>query len=277
MNRKFILLLSLLIVVVGIIGILINIDNDEKKLYNSSELDSEKEVNIALAQSTHDLPSGTILRRQDYAIKKLSVKESSELVESNISNSTDINSYLLKENVLSGSYLTKNMLISPDSDEFNHLILKKGNVIYKFNLKKQDEYLLDSLNIGDWLSFQLRTLETDKRKGMNNGTTINKKGMNDRQRQSYSLSKLIQKMEIVRIKKYSESELSEINGKNQKTEETLSGYIEVIINMQDLDLIYLAEASGEIILTPSIDDEKHKSKYLHDILPELRTIRELRG
>ncbi|ELY5306608.1 tight adherance operon protein, partial [Yersinia enterocolitica] len=113
MNRKFILLLSLLIVVVGIIGILINIDNDEKKLYNSSELDSEKEVNIALAQSTHDLPSGTILRRQDYAIKKLSVKESSELVESNISNSTDINSYLLKENVLSGSYLTKNMLISP--------------------------------------------------------------------------------------------------------------------------------------------------------------------
>lgn len=125
MNRKFILLLSLLIVVVGIIGILINIDNDEKKLYNSSELDSEKEVNIALAQSTHDLPSGTILRRQDYAIKKLSVKESSELVESNISNSTDINSYLLKENVLSGSYLTKNMLISPDSDEFNHLILKK--------------------------------------------------------------------------------------------------------------------------------------------------------
>lgn len=70
MNRKFILLLSLLIVVVGIIGILINIDNDEK-LYNSSELDSEKEVNIALAQSTHDLPSGTILRRQDYAIKTL--------------------------------------------------------------------------------------------------------------------------------------------------------------------------------------------------------------
>ena len=41
MNRKFILLLSLLIVVDGIIGILINIDNDEKKLYNSSELDSD--------------------------------------------------------------------------------------------------------------------------------------------------------------------------------------------------------------------------------------------
>ncbi|MFL4556655.1 tight adherance operon protein [Yersinia kristensenii] len=277
MNRKFILLLSLLIVIVGIVGILINIDNDEKKIYNSLELDSEKEVNIVLAQSTHDLPFGTILRRQDYAIKKLSVKESSELVKSNISSSTDINSYLLKENVLSGSYLTKNMLISPDSDEFNHLILKKGNVIYKFNLKKQDEYLLDSLNIGDWLSFQLRTLETDKRKGMNNGITINKKGMNDRQRQSYSLNKLIPKMEIARIKKYSESELSEINGKNQKTEEILSGYIEVIINMQDLDLIYLAEASGDIILTPSIDDEKNKSKYLHDILPELRTIRELRG
>ncbi|HDL6515583.1 TPA: tight adherance operon protein, partial [Yersinia enterocolitica] len=169
------------------------------------------------------------------------------------------------------------MLATPDSDEFNHLVLKKGNVIYKFNLKKKDEYLLDSLNTGDRLSFQLITLETDKRKGMENGTTINKKGMNDRQRQNYSLNKLIQSMEIIRIKKYSKDELTEINDKNRKTEEMLIGYIDVIIDMQDLDLIYLAEASGEIILTPTIGGEDDKSKHLYDILPELRTIRELRG
>ncbi|HDM8439980.1 TPA: tight adherance operon protein [Yersinia enterocolitica] len=279
MNRKFILLLSLLIVAVGIVGILINTDNDndKKNTQDSTELNREQDTNIALAISTHDIPSGTILTANDYAIKKLLVKESSELVKSNISSSADINRHLLKENVLAGSYLTKDMLATPDSDEFNHLVLKKGNVIYKFNLKNQDEYLLDSLNTGDRLSFQLITLETDKRKGMENGTTINKKGMNDRQRQNYSLNKLIQSMEIIRIKKYSKDELAEINGKNRKTEEMLIGYIDVIIDMQDLDLIYLAEASGEIILTPTIGGEDDKSKHLYDILPELRTIRELRG
>ncbi|HDL8356379.1 TPA: tight adherance operon protein, partial [Yersinia enterocolitica] len=76
---------------------------------------------------------------------------------------------------------------------------------------------------------------------------------------------------------YSKDELLEINGKNRKTEEMLIGYIDVIIDMQDLDLIYLAEISGEIILTPTIGDEDDKSKHLYDILPELRTIRELRG
>lgn len=274
MNRKFILLLSLLIVAVGI---LINTDNDQKNTQDSTELNREQDTNIALAISTHDLPSGTILTENDYAIKKLLLKESNELVKSNISSSADINRHLLKENVLAGSYLTKDMLATPDSDEFNHLVLKKGNVIYKFNLKKKDEYLLDSLNTGDRLSFQLITLETDKRKGMENGTTINKKGMNDRQRQNYSLNKLIQSMEIIRIKKYSKDELTEINDKNRKTEEMLIGYIDVIIDMQDLDLIYLAEASGEIILTPTIGGEDDKSKHLYDILPELRTIRELRG
>ncbi|WP_432322980.1 tight adherance operon protein [Yersinia enterocolitica] len=277
MNRKFILLLSLLIVAVGIVGILINTDNDQKNTQDSTELNREQDTNIALAISTHDLLSGTILTENDYAIKKLLLKESNELVKSNISSSADINRYLLKENVLAGSYLTKDMLATPDSDEFNHLVLKKGNVIYKFNLKKKDEYLLDSLNTGDRLSFQLITLETDKRKGMENGTTINKKGMNDRQRQNYSLNKLIQSMEIIRIKKYSKDELTEINDKNRKTEEMLIGYIDVIIDMQNLDLIYLAEASGEIILTPTIGGEDDKSKHLYDILPELRTIRELRG
>ncbi|HDL7825224.1 TPA: tight adherance operon protein [Yersinia enterocolitica] len=277
MNRKFILLLSLLIIAVGIAGILINTDNDQKNTQDSTELNREQDTNITLAISTHDLAAGTILTANDYAIKKLLVKESSELVKSNISSSADINRHLLKENVLAGSYLTKDMLVTPDSDEFNHLILKKGNVIYKFNLKKKDEYLLDSLNTGDRLSFKLITLETDKRKGMENGTTINKKGMNDRQRQNYSLNKLIQSMEIIRIKKYSKDELSEINDKNRKTEEMLIGYIDVIIDMQDLNLIYLAEASGEIILTPTIGGEDDKSKHLYDILPELRTIRELRG
>lgn len=137
MNRKFILFLSILIIATGITGILVNNDSHETTSNELLELNSEKYVNIALAQSTRDLSSGKTLSKNDYAIKKLLVKESSELAKNNISSSAEINSHILKENVLANSYLTKDMLASPDSDEFNRLTLKKGEIIYKFNLKNK--------------------------------------------------------------------------------------------------------------------------------------------
>lgn len=84
----------------------------------------------------YDFFLGIILIVNDYVIKKLLVKELSELVKSNILSSVEINCYLLKENVFVGFYIIKDMLVIFDSDEFNYFVLKKGNIIYKFNLKK---------------------------------------------------------------------------------------------------------------------------------------------
>lgn len=279
MNRKFILLLSLLIIAIGITGILMGSEDDKEILKNLATISNEKEVTIVLAQATSDLLPGTLLSHTDYAVKKISIPESSELIKNDISEVSNINSYLLKTNTLSGSYITRDMLVSPESDEFNHLILQKGEVIYKFQIKQQDDYLLDALSIGNMLALQLITLETDKNKGMEHGTAINTKEINDRKKQSYSLNKVIPNMKVVRIKKYSTSELSEKNNKNQKTEDALVGYISVIIKTEDIEIIHIADKSGDVLLTltDKKNDDKNTSINLYDIIPKLRTTRELRG
>ncbi|MGM7744259.1 tight adherance operon protein [Yersinia enterocolitica] len=279
MNRKFILLFSLLIIAIGITGILMGSKDDNETLKNLTTTSNKKEVTIILAQATRDLLPGTLLSHTDYAVQKIKVTESSELIKNDISEFSNINSYLLKMNILSGSYITRDMLVSPESDEFNHLSLQKGEVIYKFQIKQQDDYLLDALSIGNMLDLQLITLETDKNKGMEHGTAINTKEINDRKKQSFSLNKIIPNMKVVRIKKYSTSELSEKNNKNQKTEDTLVGYISVIIKTEDIEIIHIAEKSGDILLIPTDKnyDNKHISTNLYDIIPKLRTTRELRG
>ncbi|WP_174848853.1 tight adherance operon protein [Yersinia artesiana] len=279
MNRKFILLLSLLIIAIGITGILMGSEDDKKILNKLTTTSNEKKVTIVLAQATSDLLPGTLLSHTDYAVEKIKVPESSELIKNDISEVSNINSYLLKTNILSGSYITRDMLVSPESDEFNHLSLQKGEVIYKFHIKQKDDYLLDTLSIGNMLALQLITLETDKNKGMEHGTAINTKEINDRKKQSYSLNKIIPNMKVVRIKKYSSSELSEKNTKNQKTEDTLVGYISVIIKTEDIEIIHIAEKSGDVLLTltDNNNDDKSTSINLYDIIPKLRTTRELRG
>lgn len=279
MNRKFILLCSILIIAIGVTGILMGTVDDKKITNNFSASNKEKDVTIILAQATTDLSLGTLLTHTDYTIKKITVPPSSELIKNDISENAIINSYLLKTNILEGSYITKDMLASPDSDEFSYLSLQKGQVIYKFDIKQQDDYLLNTLNVGDTLSFQLRTLETDRNKGMEHGTTINTKSINDRKRQTYSLNRIIPDMRIIRIKKYSTSELSEKNNNKQKTEDILVGNIAVIIKTKELNLIHIVEKSGDILLVPSYKpvDGERISTNLYDIIPKLRTTRELRG
>ncbi|WP_145534801.1 tight adherance operon protein [Yersinia thracica] len=279
MNRKLLLLSSLLIIAIGLTGLLMGSEDDKKIMGNLTTPSKEKEVTIILAQATRDLPSGTLLTHTKYVIKKIIVPESSELIKNDISENPNIDSYLLKMNTLSGSYITKDMLASPESEEFNHLSLQKGHVIYKFFIKQQDDYLFDALSAGDEISFQLRILETNKSKGMEYGTIVDTKSMSDRKTQSYSLNKIIPNMKIVRIKKYSVDELSEKNSNNQKTEDMLTGYIAVIIKTEELDLIHIVEKTGDIFLTPNYknDDSKKISTNLYDIIPKLRTTRELRG
>lgn len=279
MNRKFILLFSILIIAIGITGIFMGSENDTKAINNLTTTSNGKEVTIILAQASKDLPQGTILRHTDYAVKKIIVTESSELIKNDISGSSDINRHLLKNNTLSGSYITKDMLVSPDSEEFSYLSLQKDQIIYKFYIKQKDDYLLDTLNIGDALSFQLITLETDKNKGMEYGTIVNTKNTNDRKRQTYSLNRIIPDMRIIRIKKYSDSELSEKNNGNKKTEDIFAGYISVIIKTEELNLIHIVEKSGDILLVPSYmpTNGEHIPTNLYDIIPKLRTTRELRG
>ncbi|AIN12699.1 Flp pilus assembly protein RcpC/CpaB [Yersinia pseudotuberculosis] len=288
MNRKFLILFSLLIVAIGISGILLNPDKEIPELLTQTE--KRKERNIVLAQTRHDLTAGRLISKEDYSLQNIIVDESSDLVKNDLSrghridgDSIDgdrthdhrLDGHLLKNNILAGSYITDEMLISPSSREFSRLNLKHGEIIYKFYITEKNEYLLNTLNPGDVLSFQLLTLETNKIKGMENGIAIDSKSMNSKQKQKYSLNNVIPDMPILSIKTYSPEELSVKNNKNNKTEAYSLGYIEVIMKIQDLEFIHTVEKAGEVFLTPKSGD--HRRIDLDDIIPTLQTIRELRG
>lgn len=288
MNRKFLILFSLLIVAIGISGILLNPDKEIPELLAQTE--KRKERNIVLAQTRHDLTAGRLISKEDYSLQNIIVDESSDLVKNDLSHGHRIDGdsidgdrthdhrldgHLLKNNMLAGSYITDEMLISPSSREFSRLNLKHGEIIYKFYITEKNEYLLNTLNPGDVLSFQLLTLETNKTKGMENGIAIDSKSMNSKQRQKYSLNNVIPDMPILSIKTYSPEELSVKNNKNNKTEAYSLGYIEVIMKIQDLEFIHTVEKAGEVFLTPKSGD--HRRIDLDDIIPTLQTIRELRG
>lgn len=288
MNRKFLILFSLLIVAIGISGILLNPDKEIPELLAQTE--KRKERNIVLAQTRHDLTAGRLISKEDYSLQNIIVDESSDLVKNDLSHGHRIDGdsidgdrthdhrldgHLLKNNILAGSYITDEMLISPSSREFSRLNLKHGEIIYKFYITEKNEYLLNTLNPGDVLSFQLLTLETNKTKGMENGIAIDSKSMNSKQRQKYSLNNVIPDMPILSIKTYSPEELSVKNNKNNKTEAYSLGYIEVIMKIQDLEFIHTVEKAGEVFLTPKSGD--HRRIDLDDIIPTLQTIRELRG
>ncbi|CRY57186.1 putative tight adherance operon protein [Yersinia intermedia] len=279
MNRKFILLFSLLIVAVGVAGILNNNKDDTNNLTNFGEQKKEQNVDILLAQAIRPLPSGKILTSEDYELTKIMVSKSSELINSDVSNIKMINSHLLKSNITAGSYITNDMLVSPDSREFSQLTLKNNELIYRFNITQEEAYLLDALSIGDMIVLQLRTRETDKRKGLENSINIDTNELNDRKPQNYLLTNVISNIQVIRIKKHSSSDLSEKNKGNQKTDEIFTGYIDVIIRTDELDLIHMAEKAGDILLVPEVRLGNHSYSpiSLHDIFPKLHTVRELRG
>ncbi|MFJ1231707.1 tight adherance operon protein, partial [Yersinia proxima] len=96
MNRKFLLSFSILIIAIGLTGILMGSEDDKEIMNNLTTTSNEKEVAVILAQATKDLLPGTLLSQTDYAVKKITVPESSELIKNDISENVNINSYLLK-------------------------------------------------------------------------------------------------------------------------------------------------------------------------------------
>lgn len=83
MNRKFLILFSLLIVAIGISGILLNPDKEIPELLTQTE--KRKERNIVLAQTRHDLTAGRLISKEDYSLQNIIVDESSDLVKNDLS------------------------------------------------------------------------------------------------------------------------------------------------------------------------------------------------
>lgn len=273
MNYRVVFLFSILIIVIGAFGLLSNNKEDKNDLLTrATDVISEKKVYVLLAKAKDNLAIGTLLNNKDYILSHQELPESSPLIKYNLSPLSSIEGFLLKNNLEKDTYLTKEMIAKPESPDFLKFNLESGKMIYTFEINKKNQYLLNLFNPGDHVSLQLRTVENSNSDKINNPDHISIKSKNRSgyTNEDYVLTKIIPDIQVMSIKKYSDEELSKTNKENY-----ILVYINVSIKISDLETIFMAEQSGDLILIPM--KGSNQENKLSTIMPKLKVIKELRG
>lgn len=274
MNHKALFLASLLVIIVGIIGLIFHQSNEKDKENLSPTTTTQTgEQNITVALSNRPIASGALLEGDDFTVKSFAVPHSSNLIKHDISAIKSLNGYLVTVNIAENSYISPEMLESPDSPTFMANSLSAGEIAYRFQINNNNAYLFDSFNRGETVSLYLRTLETNKNKKIRDGITLESPTLNNVKNQQYVLTAIVKNMPVLSIKRYGEEDAKNATKAGKDNDDI--GYISVRINAQDVKKIHAVEKAGDIFLIPAKDNSDETQ--LNEILPNLRTFKELRG
>jgi len=190
MNKKYALIINIAMLVVGLIGILIYFAINKKPVVVQAPPVVEQQVkepevikeNITVAVAQKDLIKGMRLTKGDYILKTISVPEGSD--EKKLYHVSDIDSWMVGNEIAAGSYVPVDALIIPGSDEYISMSVKPGNIIYGFSITQSDSYLFTNAHAGEgldiYLSYNLRTV-TNENGGVSATPTVNTSNdINDR-------------------------------------------------------------------------------------------------
>ncbi|AKA38257.1 SAF domain-containing protein [Yersinia ruckeri] len=273
MNHRAMIILSIFIISIGLIGLFAKKDHPTD-IINLNVIKDE-DIKISLAIANKDIKPGALLNKDDYILSSEIVESSSKKKEVDISKIKDFNGAIAKIGIKKGSYITHDMISLPENHDYYKYTLQANEIVYFFNIYKKDSYLLNMTKVGDKLTLSLRTLDVYQDRSERNGMSLETKDLKATRRNSYSLNKITGAMTVIKVKQFTEDELSKNNERNIRDAEKLIGYIEVTMNEQDLLSIHTLEKSGDIILTPF--DHADTVITTENIIPRLRKVRELRG
>jgi len=163
MNKKYTLIINIAMLVVGLIGILIYFAINKKPAVVVQappvveQQIKEPEVikeNITVAVAQKDLKKGTLLSAEDFILKTLNILEGSN--EKKLYGiETNINNWMIGNDITAGSYLPKESLIEPSSEQYVALAVRPGNIVYGFSIKQADSYLFTNAHAGEGLDIYL--------------------------------------------------------------------------------------------------------------------------
>lgn len=160
--KKNALVIYIIMIVVGVIGILYYtrppVSSPQVK-----QQTSVPEETITVAVASHDLEVNTILQAGSFKIKNIHTVKNSTDYHFNITGFNPVN-WALKAPISAGSYIPKESLVSPDSDEYIAMFAKRGNILYRFTLEETDNYLLTNLVPGQGVDIYLSySIQEDSR------------------------------------------------------------------------------------------------------------------
>ena len=271
MNHKTMFFISLVVIAVGIVGMIVRSgDAPDVKEAPPQTADSPRsqQKTITLATARVDLPSGHVLGAEDYEINEITVDEKSDLVRLDVSslNADSLRGFLLNGSVKAGSYLPAPMLESPNTVGFALNSLRSNETIYQYPVKAVNGYLLDSIRGGDKVSLYLRMLEVPKDKRIKSNVGVVSSTDAGGKSGKYVLSRLISPLTVLKVQRREASQSDDV-----------VGYLQLKANTHDLELIYTVEKVGDLLILPVGGGTETGKIELDSLLPQLKTIKEIRG
>lgn len=273
MNHRMLFFLSVIVIAVGIIGIVTQ--KNAVVPHKSSIVQTENiKKSIVIAEATHSLSPRDILRPEDYMVRTIEVsKDEKDIRDLSSLGTKNLTGYLIRNNIPQGSSILPDFIEAPTSKTYVLHSMGPDELPYGYPVSAEDEYLLSSLSTGDSVSLYIRLIEVEKDKESKVGLVSEGSNSSDKNMKKYALSRLSGPINILQV---SDSK------KNNSTNHSFSGSqsvgtIVLRMNRKQLADLRVVEKAGDILLFPATNDQSNVKVRMDDVLPQFRSVKELRG
>ena len=258
MNYRVLFLVSLVILVVGVIGLVVFPSGSGEETpqaeiagqpddTSAPAVEKPAERLITVAQLKRDIAQGTLLQAGDYELSELNVAEDSPLINNDLksffetSKTQSLQGYLMAESVKAESFITPAMVISPKDPRFLVSSLDpKQEVAYRIYVQPPERYILDTVNSGSYVSIYSQ---------QNNGDSENNGERMD-------LVKLADNLLVLQVNIYEAQTEGNQGTENDNFRRDYLGYVNVKINAEQVKSLYTLDKTAKLIVLPTaVKDE----------------------
>lgn len=270
MNKKIIIIISIMILLISVFGLVTSQENSTKK--QLSDLPpAPKKVHYSFLVASRDLYSGEIINLSDITTETTLEDEGKTYDDVIINQNKDfIADSILLKNVKKGNLISHSDIARPSSTAYNNLKAtpKKGLYSFGFHLAKREYSLLNKIKPNEFVDIYFK-YETKNKKTI---PILPKKNPNQQysSETNASSSNLILMFATKRVLFLEKTPL--------KTEEKdLKSIAEIHIELSDEEIkkIYAIEDLGDFIIFPS--SKNHKNTIATENILTKDFIKELRG
>lgn len=275
MNNRVIFFISIVVIGVGIAGIVLQERQPNNEIKKEKNVVSEH--TILIAQALRDLQPYDIISPTDYKVISVSApKDVTDPRDITSVSDSSIRGYLVRNNISKDSYLSLSMLEAPSSADFAKHSLRSDEMPYSLPISNSDDYLLSSTYTGDKVSLYIRLTEVDKTKKNNVGLVPEGSASADKELKKFVVSRIFKEITVLESKRF---KVDENNKQSQYgREDAPIGVIVVRLNQKQLAELRVIEKAGELFIFPDGGDSQAISKIrMDDVLPQFRSVKELRG
>ncbi|MDG2957311.1 hypothetical protein [Exercitatus varius] len=236
MNYRVLFIISFLILAMGLSGLFFMFPDENQTAPAQNQTAGEqpaakRQTAVLLAQTTRSVPQGALLQAGDYAFNELSVDSDDPRLKFDLKplfENTDnysLQGYLVKQPLQAGSFLSANLLLSPQHPDYLFSSLDpKREVPYRIYIRHGERYIFDSLKTGAVVSISSQ----QAMRGVN-GTLI----------------RLIDNAVVLQTKIYTQDEQLLDKDRN------IFGYVTVKLDVEQMKKLYSLPKDAHLIVLPN--------------------------